>query len=70
LVLAPHLLIIASRGIAVGSRNDQQDLCDFIAANKLSLDFLIDKVFPFEDALAAFEYLYSGAHVGKVVIKL
>lgn len=31
---------------------------------------VIDKVFPFEEALRAYEYLESQAHVGKVVIKV
>jgi NADPH:quinone reductase-like Zn-dependent oxidoreductase len=29
---------------------------------------VIDTVFPFEEARAAFEHLASGAHFGKVVI--
>jgi len=31
---------------------------------------VIDKIFPFDDALAAFKYLQSAAHFGKVVISL
>ena len=31
---------------------------------------MIDKVFSFEEALQAYEYLKSQAHVGKVVIKV
>jgi NADPH:quinone reductase-like Zn-dependent oxidoreductase len=37
---------------------------------KVDLKPIIDKVFEFEDASEAFKYLYSGAHVGKVVIKI
>jgi NADPH-dependent curcumin reductase CurA len=29
-----------------------------------------DQTFSFEESAEAFEYLYSGKHVGKVVIKL
>jgi NADPH:quinone reductase-like Zn-dependent oxidoreductase len=31
---------------------------------------VIDRVFPFEEAPAAFDYLESGSHFGKVVIRL
>jgi NADPH:quinone reductase-like Zn-dependent oxidoreductase len=47
---------------------------DFIAMNKLidatemSFEGLIDKTFPFEKAAEALEYLWSGKHVGKVVV--
>jgi len=58
------------RGIAVGSVKDQQDLCNFLRDKKVSLKPLIDKVFDFQDSNEAFDYLYSGAQVGKVVIKL
>jgi NADPH:quinone reductase-like Zn-dependent oxidoreductase len=34
------------------------------------LDKVIDRVFSFDDAPAAFERLSSGQHIGKVVIKL
>jgi NADPH:quinone reductase-like Zn-dependent oxidoreductase len=40
----------------------------FIAQHKLKP--VIDRVFAFEDAAAAFEYLESGSHFGKVVIRL
>lgn len=58
------------RGIAVGTRDDQQDLSDFLAEKQTSLKILVDRVFTFEDSAEAFEYLWSGSHVGKVVIKL
>jgi NADPH:quinone reductase-like Zn-dependent oxidoreductase len=54
--------------IYVGSRADFEAMNDFIAKHKLKP--VIDKVFPFEDAKAAFEYLESGSHFGKVVIQL
>ncbi|PQE16216.1 alcohol dehydrogenase protein [Rutstroemia sp. NJR-2017a BVV2] len=58
------------QGIAVGSKEDQQELCAFLSEKKVSLKPIIDKVFDFKDAVEAFDYLYSGAHTGKVVIKL
>jgi threonine dehydrogenase-like Zn-dependent dehydrogenase len=42
----------------------------FLEEKKVRLDTLIDQVFSFDDVPAAFEYLSSGKHVGKVVIKL
>ncbi|PQE06272.1 alcohol dehydrogenase protein [Rutstroemia sp. NJR-2017a BBW] len=58
------------QGIVVGSKEDQQELCAFLEEKKVSLKPIIDKVFDFKDSVEAFEYLYSGAHTGKVVIKL
>jgi len=31
---------------------------------------VIDRVFPFEEAASAYEYMDSGAHLGKIVISL
>lgn len=61
---------MTNRGIAVGTKQDHQDLCKLLGENKVKLDSIIDKVFKFEDSSEAFKYLYSGAHVGKVVIKI
>jgi len=54
--------------IYVGSRADFEAMNDFIAKHKLKP--VIDKVFPFEDAKAAFDYLESGSHFGKVVVQV
>lgn len=54
------------RGIAEGSRAMLARLVTAVAAN--GLDPVIDKRFGFDDAPAAYAYLKSGAHVGKVVI--
>jgi NADPH:quinone reductase-like Zn-dependent oxidoreductase len=54
------------RGIYVGSRADFEAMNAFIA--KHSLKPVIDKTFPFDQAPAAFAYLDSGSHFGKVVI--
>ncbi|KAI4727365.1 alcohol dehydrogenase [Aureobasidium sp. EXF-10728] len=58
------------QGIAVGTKQDHQDLCNFLGENKVDLKPTIDKIFNFENSSQAFECLYSGAHVGKVVIKI
>ncbi|KKY27085.1 putative alcohol dehydrogenase [Diplodia seriata] len=58
------------QGIAVGSRKDFEDVCKFLEDKKVQLTPIIDRVFTFDEAPQAFEYLYSGKHTGKVVIKL
>lgn len=59
------------RGISVGSKIDQQNLCDFLSEKKVNLKPILDnKVFSFEDSQAAFDYLLSAQHIGKVVIKI
>jgi NADPH:quinone reductase-like Zn-dependent oxidoreductase len=56
------------RGIYVGSRADFIAMNAFIAKHKLKP--VVDKTFAFGEAPAAFEYLESGSHFGKVVIAL
>ncbi|HEY3789476.1 MAG TPA: zinc-binding dehydrogenase [Urbifossiella sp.] len=34
------------------------------------IDPVIDRVFPLDDAVAAFRHLESGSHFGKVVVKI
>ncbi|KAK4123071.1 NAD(P)-binding protein [Parathielavia appendiculata] len=58
------------KGIGVGSKQDYVELDRFLAEKKISLAPLVDRVFPFDESPAAFDYLYSGSHVGKVVIKV
>ncbi|KAK6004846.1 hypothetical protein QM012_007625 [Aureobasidium pullulans] len=58
------------QGIFVGTREDQQDLCTFLTEKRIDLKPLVDRVFRFEESADAFEYLYSGTHTGKVVIKI
>ena len=53
-----------------GSRADFEALNAFLAEKKVSLESLVDQTFSFEKADAAFDYLSSGKHVGKVVIEL
>ncbi|PCD30388.1 hypothetical protein AU210_010070 [Fusarium oxysporum f. sp. radicis-cucumerinum] len=58
------------KGIATGSKEDYLSLNKFLEEKKVSLAPLVDRVFSFEESPAAFDYLYSGKHVGKVVIKI
>jgi threonine dehydrogenase-like Zn-dependent dehydrogenase len=58
------------RGILGGSKADFQAVNNFLEEKSVRIDTLIDRVFSFDDALRAFEYLRSRKHVGKVVIKL
>lgn len=55
-------------GIYVGSRAMFADLNAAIEANRIQP--VIDRVFPLQDARAAFEYLQSGSHFGKVLLSL
>lgn len=57
-------------GIYVGSIQDFAKMNSFIAEHRMKLDSVLDKTFAFEDADEAFEYLYQGKHVGKVIIKV
>lgn len=54
-------------GIFVGSRRDFEDMNSFI--NKHRIKPVIDRVFDFKDAVSAFEWMESGSHFGKIVIR-
>ena len=56
------------RGVYVGSRGHFERMNAAIASHKL--EPVIDKVFAFDDAPAAFHHLAQGLHLGKVVIRL
>ncbi|OCH92534.1 NAD-P-binding protein [Obba rivulosa] len=56
------------RGILIGSRTQFENMNRLIAASGLRP--VVDKVFSFEEARKAYEYLDSQKHVGKVVIKV
>ena len=56
------------RGVYVGSREMFADMIAAIDVN--GLEPLIDRVFDFEDAAAAYAHLASQTHVGKVVISV
>jgi NADPH:quinone reductase-like Zn-dependent oxidoreductase len=65
----PRLLLmkgIRMNGIYVGSRAMFEAMNRAITLHKLRP--VVDKVFPFADAVEAYKYLESGAHFGKVVI--
>ena len=55
-------------GIYVGSRADFEAMNAFISKHRLRP--IIDRVFPFEEAPAAYELMASDAHLGKIVIRL
>lgn len=56
------------RGVYVGSRRMFEALNRAVSA--VQLRPIVDRVFPFDEAKAAYEYLASGAHFGKVVISV
>lgn len=65
----PHDLMFKSaslHGIGVGSRTVLEQLIRAIEVNRIKP--VIDKVFPFADALDAFRYQASQSFVGKIVI--
>jgi NADPH:quinone reductase-like Zn-dependent oxidoreductase len=53
-------------GIYVGSRAHFEAFNGFLAEKQIRP--VIDRLFPFDDAIAAYEHLASGSHFGKVVI--
>ncbi|GMV29007.1 MAG: NADPH:quinone oxidoreductase [Rhodanobacteraceae bacterium] len=53
-------------GIYVGSLVMLEDLARFVALHRIRP--VVDRVFPFDQARAAYEHLDSGSHFGKVVI--
>ena len=55
-------------GIYVGSRADFEAMNRFLAEKKLHP--VIDRVFGFDEAAAAYAHLESGRHFGKVVIRV
>ncbi|KAJ4320708.1 hypothetical protein N0V94_003238 [Neodidymelliopsis sp. IMI 364377] len=57
-------------GLLGGSKADFEALNRFLSDREVRLDTLIDRTFSLDDSKAAFDYLASGKHVGKVVIKL
>lgn len=59
---------IRLQGITVGSRDDFEAMNRAISAGGIAP--VVDKVFEFGDAVAAFEHLASGRHFGKVVVRV
>lgn len=56
------------QGVLVGSREHFEDLNRALSHHRLRP--VLDRTFPFADAPAAFRYLSSGRHFGKVVLKI
>jgi NADPH:quinone reductase-like Zn-dependent oxidoreductase len=59
---------IRLQGIYVGSREMFEAMNRAITLNQMRP--VIDRVFPFAEAQAAYRYMESGAHLGKIVIQL
>jgi NADPH:quinone reductase-like Zn-dependent oxidoreductase len=55
------------RGIPVGSRESFEAMNRAIEANNMRP--VIDKVFPWTDAVAAIRYMQEGKHFGKIILK-
>lgn len=55
-------------GVYVGSKQQFEELLKFVETKGLRPH--IDKVFKFEDTVKAIEYLGSGQHSGKIVVKV
>lgn len=64
-IIGKNLLL---KGIAEGSRAMLARLLRAVEANDIQP--VIDRVFPFDEAREAYRYLHSGAHVGKILIKV
>jgi NADPH:quinone reductase-like Zn-dependent oxidoreductase len=55
-------------GIFVGNRAMLERLCAAIEVNRMQP--IVDKIFPLDQALDAYRYQQSGAHFGKIVIRI
>lgn len=69
--LAPHALMFKGaslRGIFVGDRALFEALARAIEVNRIKP--VVDRVFPFSEAVEAYQYLRSAKHMGKVVIAI
>jgi len=55
-------------GIYVGSREDFENMNEFIAQHRIRP--YIDRVFEFEDADEAFDFMENGSYFGKIVIRV
>jgi NADPH:quinone reductase-like Zn-dependent oxidoreductase len=69
--IEPAALISGAKrlvGITAGSRAMLEHLVRFVDVNDITPT--IDKVFPFDEAPAAYEYLAAGRHFGKVAVDI
>jgi NADPH:quinone reductase-like Zn-dependent oxidoreductase len=58
----------SATGIYVGSRTDFEAMNRFIAQHKIRP--VVDRVFPFEDAAKAYDFMDNGSYFGKIVIRV
>ncbi|KAJ7091025.1 NAD-P-binding protein [Mycena epipterygia] len=70
IILSSIVKSMTIRGIWAGSVKQFKDMNKLMAANPEVTRPIIDKIFPFEEAKAAYAYLQAGPGVGKVVIKI
>jgi NADPH:quinone reductase-like Zn-dependent oxidoreductase len=56
------------QGVTVGSVDDLKRMVAAVSNHQIRP--VVDKVFPFEEAAAAFDYMSSGKHFGKVAISI
>ncbi|KAF2767752.1 NAD(P)-binding protein [Teratosphaeria nubilosa] len=59
---------VTLKGILNGPRERFEEMTQFYARHEIHP--VIDRVFKFEDAKDALKYLFSGSHIGKVVVKV
>ena len=64
-----ELQLTCRRGVNVGSRLELEQLNRVISANQMRFGEIIDRKFSFGQASEAFAYLWSGKHIGKIVIE-
>ncbi len=55
------------QGVSVGSRAMFEAMCRAIETHRISP--VVDKVYPFTEAVAAFEAMRAGEHFGKIVLE-
>ena len=67
-LVALNLKRATLHGLSVGSRQDFEDMPRAIDQNGIRP--VIGRVFPFDEAAAAFRYIESTQHLGKVVVEL
>ncbi|KAF4612334.1 hypothetical protein D9613_003935 [Agrocybe pediades] len=68
IILPVIMKSIHVRGVYIGSVAQFRDMNRMIEANPEKTRPIVDKVFTFEEAIKAYEYLESQKHVGKIVI--
>lgn len=56
------------RGVVVGSREQLQDMLACFSAKQIRP--VVDRVFDFDETRQAYDYLWSSAHTGKIVIRM